>query len=62
LTNGFGSDQSAKKKRKVLTELEEFDEIFPELVALLVDDESKDPERNDASKWFKEVLIIMSYN
>ena len=63
-SNGFGAEHSAEKKRKVLTDLEEFDEIFPELVALLINDESKDPERKDAGRWFKEVvntLIIFDF-
>ncbi|XP_053385270.1 farnesyl pyrophosphate synthase-like isoform X2 [Mercenaria mercenaria] len=56
LTNGCGSDHSGEKKQKMSTDLEQFDEIFPELVGLLVNAELEDPERKDASRWFKEVL------
>ncbi|KAL4225699.1 hypothetical protein ACF0H5_016388 [Mactra antiquata] len=44
------------KKQKMVTELDEFDEIFPELVSYLISSGLKDSETTDACKWFKEVL------
>lgn len=50
------SDHSQSKKARVDSELEKFDEVFPELVELLVNPGLKDSEIQDANKWFREVL------
>lgn len=42
------------------SELETFDELFPELVEFLVKPGLKDTERSDAFAWFKEVRNLLS--
>lgn len=46
-----------ENKTRVFTELEEFEELFPELVEVLVTPGLNDPERKEAFLWFKEVKI-----
>ena len=47
----------------MLTDLEQFDEVFPELVLTMVQSDMKNPEISEASKWFKEVKhSIILYN
>ncbi|WAR03500.1 FPPS-like protein [Mya arenaria] len=55
-TPDIHANGSVGKKAKLMTELEQFDEIFPELVDLLVNPGLNDPEKADAYRWFKEVL------
>lgn len=56
LINGCGNSNHDVKKQKLASELEYFDEIFPELVGFLISSGLNDPERKDASNWFKEVI------
>ncbi|XP_046574693.1 farnesyl pyrophosphate synthase-like [Haliotis rubra] len=52
----MGDDQCiASKKSRSMSELEEFDSIFPDLVDGLTKIGLKDAEISDAMKWFKEV-------
>lgn len=46
------------KKPRLSTELEKFDEIFPELVDFLTTTALKDVGRRDAFNWFKEVYFL----
>lgn len=58
MMNGLEADGdcSGIKKAKTSCELDTFDEVFPEILELLVNPGLKDSEIQDANKWFKEVL------
>lgn len=54
----MGDDQCiASKKSRSMSELEEFDSLFPDLVDDLTKIGLKDGQVSDAMKWFKEVMI-----
>lgn len=54
--NGYDEGEAATKKPRQMTDLEVFDEVFPELVRLLCETNLKDRELSPAAEWFQEVL------
>ena len=53
------ADPPEDKKRKEMTELQLFDELFPVLVEDLTKNGMKDDEITSAIEWFKEVSLLI---
>ena len=55
------ADPPEDKRRKEMTELQLFDELFPTLVEDLTKNGLKDDEITGAIEWFKEVSLFIMY-
>lgn len=56
MQNGHDTETMKSKKPRSMTDLELFDEAFPELVQLLCESNLKDAELAPTAEWFQEVL------
>ena len=53
--NGHDEEIMTSKKPRPMTDLECFDDVFPEIVKLLCETNLKDRELAPAAEWFQEV-------